>query len=235
MAAAAEEKEEEVPFAPPPLRKKMKAEKGEGLWLMSFSDMSLILMSFFVLQLSYSTPDKRKYENVAESIAESSAEPKSNKPKQNLKSIEKSLSAVIKDKKLDKVAEVKSNVNGLAIELKDQILFDSGAAAVNGKNAKTLESVMQIIAKTPGTYKIVIEGHTDDVPVKKGPFGSNWDLSAARGISLLESFKARGVSEDRISVVALAQTRPKVDITGRKGEELKKARAANRRVVIRIE
>lgn len=231
MAAAAEEKEEELSSLPPPLRKKMKAEMGEGLWLMSFSDMSLILMSFFVLQLSYSTPDKRKYENVAESIAES----KSNKPKQNLKSIEKSLSAVIKDKKLDKVAEVKSNVNGLAIELKDQILFDSGAAAVNGKNARTLDSVMQIIAKTPGTYKIVIEGHTDDVPVKKGPYGSNWGLSAARGIALLESFKARGVPEERISVVALAQTRPKVDTTGRKGEELKKARAANRRVVIRIE
>jgi chemotaxis protein MotB len=233
MAAAAEEqeREDEVPFSPPPLRKKMKAEKGEGLWLMSFSDMSLILMSFFVLQLSYSTPDKRKYENVAESIAES----KSDKPKQNLKSIEKSLSAVIKDKKLDKVAEVKSNVNGLAIELKDQILFDSGAATVSDRNAKTLESVMQIIAKTPGTYKIVIEGHTDDVPVKKGPYASNWGLSAARGISLLESFKARGVPEERISVVALAQTRPKVDIAGRKGEELKKARAANRRVVIRIE
>lgn len=215
-------------IARPPLRKKMKSEKAEGLWLMSFSDMSLILMSFFILQLAFSTPDKRKYENVAEAMSEY-------KSQQNLKSIEKNLAAVIKDKKLDKVAEVKSDINGLSIELKDKILFASGSATFGDQNAKMVDKVMDVIAKTPGNYRIVIEGHTDDVPVKKGAFASNWALSAARGISLLESFKARGVPEQRISVVALAQTRPKVDPLGRKGDDLKRARAANRRVVIRIE
>lgn len=225
----AQELEPDISYVSPPiLRKKMKAEKGEGLWLMSFSDMSLILMSFFILQLAFSTPDKRKYENVAEAMSE-------DKGKQNLKSIEKNLKAVIKQKQLDKVAEVKSDIHGLAIELKDQILFPSGSATLSEQNAKIVDRVMEIIAKTPGNYKIVIEGHTDDVPVKKGAFASNWDLSAARGISLLESFKARGVQEGRISVLALAQTRPKVDPSGRQGTELKQARAANRRVVIRIE
>jgi chemotaxis protein MotB len=94
---------------------------------------------------------------------------------------------------------------------------------------------MGAIARAPGKYRLVFEGHTDDVPVRGGPFQSNWDLSAARGISLLESFKKRGIEEDRMSVLAFAHTRPKVPFEGLKGKALQKARAANRRVVIRIE
>ncbi len=44
--------------------KKSKVKKSEALWLTSFSDLSLLLMCFFIMQLAYSNPDKRKYDNV---------------------------------------------------------------------------------------------------------------------------------------------------------------------------
>lgn len=217
------------PYVPPPtLRKKIKVEKGEGLWLMSFSDMSLILMSFFILQLSFSTPDKRKYENVAEAMG-------TPKTSQNLKAIENELKAAINEQKLSHAVQVQSTVDGLVIELKDQILFESGVATISPKQLPTVDRVLGIIAKTQGRYKVIVEGHTDDVPIKKGNFSSNWELSAARGISLLHSFRERGLAEEQIAIVARAQTQPKVAVTGLKGEALRKARAANRRVVIRIE
>lgn len=220
---------DEIPYIPPPtLRKKIKVEKGEGLWLMSFSDMSLILMSFFILQLAFSTPDKRKYENVAEAMDASKA-------KHNLKSIEQELKAAIKEQKLDHAVDIQRTMDGLAIELKDKILFDSGVATLSPKHLKSADRVLRVIAKTQGSYKVIIEGHTDDVPIKKGPYGSNWELSAARGIALLQSFRERGLSEEQIAVVARAQTQPKVAIQGLKGEALRQARSANRRVVIRIE
>lgn len=212
-------------------RRKSKVSKGEGLWLMSFSDMSLILMSFFALQLSYSTPDKRKYDNLNSAITQS-AKTNTN----NLQTMSTQIQQVIKDKKLEKMAEVSLGVNGLNIEFKDATLFASGSAEPNPANAKVVDEVMAIVAKAPSNYKLVIEGHTDDTPIVSGKFRSNWDLASARSVALLDTFKARGVSEKRMSVAAYAHTRPKVKVAGLKDPAaLKKARAANRRVVIRLE
>ncbi len=223
--------------APPPVtirRKKSKVSKGEGLWLMSFSDMSLILMSFFVLQLAFSSPDKKKYDNLNSAIQKEVTHTQA-KAIDNLQTITDKVKEVIRKKNLEKVADVTYGVDGVAIEFKDATLFASGSAEPNPQYASVVGEVMQVVAKAPKTYKLVFEGHTDDVATVTGKFASNWDLSAARGIALLETFKKRGVSEKRMAVQAFAQTRPKVAYAGLTGEDLKKARAANRRVVIRIQ
>jgi chemotaxis protein MotB len=126
-------------------------------------------------------------------------------------------------------------MNGLSLEFRDQTLFAPGSAAPNPATAPVINEVMATIAKAPGNYKMVFEGHTDDTPVGRGKYRSNWDLASARGVALLDDFKARGVAEKRMSVVAFAHTRPKIKVDGLTGEALKKARAANRRVVIRLE
>ena len=228
---------EESPESPSPVtirRKKSKVSKGEGLWLMSFSDMSLILMSFFVLQLAYSNPDKKKYDNLNSAIQKEVTHTQA-KAIDNLQMITDKVKDVIKKKNLEKVADVTYGVDGVAIEFKDATLFSSGSAEPNPKYAGVVGEVMQVVAKAPNSYKLVFEGHTDDVATVSGKFASNWELSAARGIALLEAFKKRGVTEKRMAVQAYAQTRPKVAFAGLSGDELKKARAANRRVVIRIQ
>ncbi len=224
-------------LAAPVVRKKSKVEKGEGLWLMSFSDMSLILMSFFVLQLSYSQPDKRKYDNLNSAIQEQKTPPKLNaKAPDNLKTISQKVRQVIRDKKLEEVADVTYDVNGLAVEFRDGMLFKPGSAAPNSASRLQVEQVLNAVASSPGNYKIVFEGHTDDVPVAAGGgYSSNWELSAARGIALLNGFRRRGVKESRMSVQAYAHIKPKVNYAGLTGDLLKSARAKNRRVVIRLE
>lgn len=227
--------EEASAYAPPvSFRKKSKVSKGEGLWLMSFSDMSLILMSFFVLQLAFSNPDKKKYDNLNSAIQKGVTHTQA-KAIDNLQMLTDKVKAVIKKKNLEKVADVTYDVDGVAIEFKDATLFASGSAAPNPKYTKVVGEVMQVIAQAPPNYKLLFEGHTDDVKMTSGKFSSNWDLSAARAIALLESFKARGVAEKRMAVEAFAHTRPKVVYQDLHGESLKKARAANRRVVIRIQ
>ena len=218
--------------APPTFkRRKSKVSKGEGLWLMSFSDMSLILMSFFVLQLAYSNPDRKKYDNLNAALTK---QPQVQAP-DNLESMRVKIKKVIKAKNLEKVAEVTYDMSGLSIEFRDATLFGSGSAEPNPAYAKVVDEVMATVAKAPGAYKLTFEGHTDDIPTVGGRYHSNWDLASARGVALLESFKKRGVNEQRMAVVAYAHTRPKQNIKGLKGEALSKARAANRRVVIRLE
>jgi chemotaxis protein MotB len=221
------------PAAPSVGVRKLKVKKSEALWLMTFSDLSILLMCFFVLLLSFSTFDKKKYDHVRSGMKTLAAKKPDNT--ETLETMAKKISKVVAAKKLDRVVEVQYDVDGLAIEFKDAMLFDVGSAAANPKTAKVMSQVMQVIAKAPGDYRLVFEGHTDDVPIGGQKFGSNWDLASARGITLLDSFKQRGVAENRMSVLAYAHTRPKVPFKGLKGEALAKARAANRRVVIRIE
>jgi len=218
------------PSAAPEI-KKSKVKKAEALWLTSFSDLSLILIAFFVLQLSYSKVDKKKYDNIQTSMNAKIVEKKDD----NLKVINDKLMKELKKQKLDQSASVQLNANGLAVEFKDGLLFGSGSAKSNPKFVQTVGAVMKLIAASPDRYHVVIEGHTDDTPMRSKDFQSNWELSAARGFALMRQFKSRGVREDRMSVEAFAQTRPKVAIAGLKGDALDKARAANRRVVIRIE
>ena len=211
-------------------KRKSSVKKGEGLWLMSFSDMSLILMSFFILQLAFSSPDRRKYDNLNSAINKDIS-----KNQDNLQTISEKVKRVIKAKNLEEVAEVTYDVDGLAVEFRDKSLFAAGSAAPNPRTAPVVNEIMKVLATAPADYKLIFEGHTDDVPIASKKFQSNWELSAARGIALLNDFKVRGVTEARMAVRAFAQTKPKVPLKGLKGATLDNARAANRRVVIRLE
>jgi chemotaxis protein MotB len=150
---------------------------------------------------------------------------------ENLKQLEEQLSKKVQKAKIN--AQVKLDSQGVAIEFKDGMLFQSGSANSNPRFRKVVGDIIKIIGAAPKKYNIKIEGHTDDTPIR-GKYSNNWELSAARGISLLKLMNQRGVSESRMTVVAHADTKPKYSIQGLKGENLRRARAANRRVVIRI-
>ena len=109
---------------------------------------------------------------------------------------------------------------------------------LNFLQGKRVATVMNRIAKVnaDGTSDIKVSGHTDDVPLARGgQYPSNWELAASRGVALLRSLEAMGVSESKMSVVSYAHTRPKIPYRNLSGSELRRARAANRRVVIWLE
>lgn len=212
-------------------QKKFQRKKHDGLWLMSFSDMSLILVSFFILQLSFSTVNQQKADVLREAIQNSKFLAK----KDSLTAVSQRIENEIKRLQLDKNAQVKLDQTGVTVEFKDGLLFATGSADGNQQFSAVIAQVMKVIASAPKLYKLKIEGHTDDVPIKSAKFASNWELSSARGISLMRMFLDRGVDETRMSVQAFAHTQPKRPTTGLQGLDLEQARAANRRVVIRIE
>jgi len=211
--------------------KKFQRKKHDGLWLMSFSDMSMILISFFILQLSFSTMNQQKADVLREAIQSSKFSAKTD----SLTAMSKRIDNEIKRLQLEKDANVNLDQTGLSIEFKDGLLFSIGSAEGNTQFANVVGQVMKVIAAAPDLYKLRIEGHTDDIPIKSSKFASNWELSAARAISLMKMFSGRGVEERRMSIQAFAHTQPKRSIVGLSGRDLESARAANRRVVIRIE
>lgn len=208
-----------------------KHDEGEGLWILSFSDMVLILMCFFLLMMSSMSPNKQRFEDIQDAATKDGAERKG-----SLKDIEKKVKRVIKAENLSEEASVEQTSQGLHIEFKNALVFDSGSSMMKPATIETVKILLKTIAQIGDNYHVVIEGHTDDSPVKGNlNYPSNWELSAARGFTLMRELYKMGVPETKVSVTAYAHTRPKVPYKGLRGKELVLARNANRRVVVFIE
>lgn len=211
--------------------KKPKTKKSEALWMLTFADLSFILMCFFALLLSMSTLNTKKFDNIIEGFDAT----KRVKKTRSLEQIRKLVEREVRKRRLQYAVSVNLDADGLAIEFKSKLLFQSGSGSINPQHAKVTSSIFQIIAKAPKKYGISIEGHTDDVPLSgRGRYKNNWDLSSARAIAVLKDLSKRKISTKRMKVIALADTKPKIPITKQRGIHLKNARAKNRRVVIRI-
>lgn len=125
------------------------------------------------------------------------------------------------------LVEVRRHDLWVEIELKDRILFPSGAAELLPEAREPLEEVRKVVARFP--YPVRVEGHTDNLPMRRrGPFPSNWELSAARAASVVRLFQEEGVDPKRMAVVGYGEQHPIADNTTPQG------RAQNRRVVIAI-
>lgn len=141
----------------------------------------------------------------------------------SLQRLSKDLEGEIKDGKL----EMKLEARGLVISLKQSAFFPSGQATLNTANLPTLKKVADVIRQLPNA--IQLEGHTDAVPIHNSQFKSNWELSCARAIAVMDALCENfGVKQDRFSVVGRAETAP-VDTN-----ETPEGRARNRRVDVII-
>jgi chemotaxis protein MotB len=121
---------------------------------------------------------------------------------------------------------VRGNEEWLEIELKSSLLFASGSAQA-GNVAKSLIAEISGIVKD-SNKPIRVEGFTDNVPINNEQFPSNWELSAARAVSVVKLMIADGVNSSNIAAVGYGEYQPIADNTTPEG------RAENRRVVLML-
>jgi len=121
--------------------------------------------------------------------------------------------------------DVETEGQKIIIRVREQASFGSGRAELKGAFRPILERVANILKDSEG--KIVIAGHTDNVPIYTERFRSNWELSAARAVSVAhEMMLATGIASDRFLVQGLADTKPMAS------NDTPAKRASNRRVEI---
>jgi chemotaxis protein MotB len=114
---------------------------------------------------------------------------------------------------------------GLVISLKQAAYFPSGGDAVASESANSIEKIATVIRGIPNQVRL--EGHTDSVPIHTDRFRSNWELSAARSIAMLELLSTKyQIPHQRFGIAGYADTVP---IAPNDSEE---NRARNRRVDI---
>ena len=121
--------------------------------------------------------------------------------------------------------EVSMQPRGLVVSFTQAALFPSGEDVISVEAHVGLEKTAAAIAKVPNPVRL--EGHTDAVPINTARFKSNWELSAARSIALLEFLAGRlKLPRSRMSIAGYADTAPVAP------NDTEAGRARNRRVDI---
>jgi chemotaxis protein MotB len=158
------------------------------------------------------------------------SEPKNVKPEQvvaellpSLHYLTQALEQEIKDGKI----EVRLEPRGLVVSLRQATFFPSGEDALDPGTFDSIAKIATTIQKLPNAVRL--EGHTDSVPIHTARFRSNWELSAARSIAMLEVLSTRyDIARERMAIAGYADTAP-VD-----SNATEKGRAHNRRVDVVI-
>ncbi|NOY44483.1 MAG: OmpA family protein [Deltaproteobacteria bacterium] len=119
----------------------------------------------------------------------------------------------------------------LSVKVLDEILFDSGSARIKPEGREVLRRLGEML-KAQADKAIVIEGHTDNVPIAGAlaeRFPSNWELSTARATSVVRFLQDEvGVEPERLSAVGFGPYRPVAS------NDTPEGRARNRRIEIKL-
>ena len=206
-----------------------KIDPGAPKWVVTFGDLMSLLLCFFVLLLSFSEMDRQKYKQVAGSMEKAFGVQR----KHRVMEIPKGMKLIAKDfdqeaiatrikedlsREIDHIVEesladlkdqiaLESGENEVIIRLMGESTFDSGKADIRAQLKPLLKKVGVILQGSSGD--ISIAGHTDNIPIRRGPFRTNLRLSAARASAVAEFLIAESrIDPKRISTMGFGEYRP---------------------------
>ncbi len=202
------------------------------LWLVVLSDIMTNLMLFFLILYVFNIQpeseakaifmsgfDKNKAQEQKEKKAEEVVQ-KFTEADVARKLAEELYKAGMKD-----MAEVQITDKQIKINIAAPVLFASGKAKLGASSSEVLGPVAYVLNKLPND--IIVEGHTDSVPVKSGDYASNWELSAARANAVVDLLAAKyAVPQERMIAAAYGENRPVAS------NDTARGRALNRRIEI---
>ena len=110
--------------------------------------------------------------------------------------------------------------------LTEGVLFDSGKTDLKERAKDILKPIADELQKV--SNDVLVEGHTDNVPIKKGRYSSNFELSMARAYGVIEFLQSTGMDPKRLAGLGYGEYRPVTDNTTPEG------RAKNRRIEISL-
>ena len=212
-------------------------------WLAAFGDLMSLLLCFFVLLLSMSSMDAKKISEAIGSLAGAmSVLEGGTKTEISKQRIQESTPIEARDESSEQVNRVSQAIadanemmkkghgpaisieesqDGFVIQLPASLLFKPGSAKIDNEDALLfLKRIALIIDQLPNEVDVSVQGHTDDqLPGKNSPFKDNWELSTARGLSVLQELLLDGVNPKRIHAAGYGMYRPLATNMTKEGRE----------------
>lgn len=174
-------------------------------WMVTYGDLMSLLLTFFVLIVSFSSIQESGFNKAMGSLKSalgvlkfhpSAIQPKnvivvpigsSKKGENEGEEDFEELLGYIKEHNLQDSIEVEVSEDGVMIRMAEPILFDLGKSDLKQSVFVLLARIGKLVKNWPN--KTRVEGHTDDLPISTAEFPSNWELSAARAISVIHFFQ----------------------------------------------
>ena len=211
------------------MKKKVEAVSDEPtapFWMTTYGDMVTLLLTFFILMISFANMDERKWSQAARSLQGALGVLEQYKVEmqmmkespggdddmliraeiyEQIHEFESTMQEQIQDGDI-KVEEIR---NGLLIQMGNKLLFKSGEAKLLVNSYPILQEISKATKKHAA--EIVVAGHTDNVPIHSESYPSNWELSSARAMSVVRYLiDESGISPNILAATAYGEYRPLV-------------------------
>jgi len=223
-------------------KKPKKQPAGAPAWMITYSDLVTLLLTFFVLLLSMANMDQVKFSQAAGSLRGAfgvfgGKDQKEISPPTLVEIapvhddlVQRLYSRIMTQMnrlRLDPSIKLVKDRGAVILQINESILFSPGTSQLKPAAYPVLAKVAGLIRPLP--LQLRVEGHTDDVPYSRSDM-SNWDLSVARSVSVLKYFQTADLFPlDRMSAVGYGSEHPLVD------NDTLENRAKNRRVEFVLE
>lgn len=219
--------------------KKNKCEKGAPKWMVTFGDMMTLLLTFFVLLLSFSVMDQKRFIKMAGTMKDAFGIQKRRVITETIPrgmdiisqefqtvplDVQVKISDVIAAEFDGGLVDVEHGPEGMTLRVKDSVAFESGKAEILPRFKVFLDKLGKVVAELD--IHVTVSGHTDNVPLKEeAAFRSNWELSSARALTVVQYWLGKyNIPHERLAARGDADGKPIADNATEDG------RAMNRRV-----
>lgn len=205
-----------------------------NIWLIIFSDITTNLMLFFLMLFAMTRMTATERQTVVAGM-ESTVVNQSARDQAELErkaKLEREAAAIkrlqdsVTDGRLAGKANIAVGEQLVKIALNPETFFSLGSAKLNPGTVSVLESLVGLLQPFPND--IIIEGHTDNIPVRGGAYRSNWELSVARAVGVVNFFTAGGIDPQQLIAAGYGEFHPSVP------NDSDVNRARNRRIEITI-
>jgi chemotaxis protein MotB len=205
-----------------------------NIWLIIFSDITTNLMLFFLMLFAMTrmtVADKQMLvagmeSTVVNQAARQQAEMERQAKKQREEDAIKRLQQAVSEGRLAGKATIAVTDKTVNIALNPESFFSIGSAKLNPGTVSVLQDLVGLIESFPND--IIIEGHTDPTPVRGGAYRSNWELSIARAVGVVNFFTASGLNPKQLVAAGYGEFHPAYP------NDTEANRAKNRRIEITL-
>ena len=187
---------------PPP-----EVEESDGEFAAVFSDLMSFLAGLFILLFTIVNSQQLTPQYFAEMSVKFKGEELSQDQKKTSEELFVSeVKKYIQDERLSQYMLIVVDEQKIRLVFNDPLLFQSCTATLLKSSKAVINGLMHLIAKV--NTPLVIEGHTDDIPVNSdGPFNSNWDLAYARASAVADYMISNGLDQSRLAITSYGDQR----------------------------
>jgi len=152
-------------------------------WMVNYADLMTELVCFFVILYALSAALNKDMQKAQQEVQE-----------------------MIKEGKM--AGQVQMDKEGMRITLEEQsqvAFFESGKSELTDQMRAQMDKLAPVLMKLAEKHDIVVEGHTDNVPIATRQFASNWELSTARATNVVKDLLTRNFPPKHLAAVGYGE------------------------------